>query len=148
MRIRKGWVWLTVGGLAALFLIVAIVLYMLGGPNQSALERLENISVIFLALSSVLVVLLLGALVGVGVWLALLLKDDIIPLMEQLSPKIEKLSQNAVEVSRTAVDTAVRVKGTTEFVSEEVVRPVISAYSTVAGLRAMIKTVTGRDRKR
>ena len=141
MRIRKGWVWLTVGGLTVLFLIVAVVLYMLGGPNQSALERLENISVIFLALSSVLIVLLLGALVGVGVWLALLLKDHIIPLLEQVSPKIEKLSQNAV-------DTTARVKGTTEFVSEEVVRPVISAYSTVAGLRAMIKTVTGRDRKR
>ena len=141
MRIRKGWVWLTVGGLVVLFLIVAVVLYMLGGPNQSALERLQNISVIFLALSSVLVVLLLGALVGVGVWLALLLKDHIIPLLEQVSPKIEKLSQNAV-------DTTARVKGTTEFVSEEVVRPVISAYSTVAGLRAMIKTVTGRDRKR
>ncbi len=141
MRIRKGWVWLTVGGLVALFLITAIVLYLLGGPGESALERLASISVIFLALSAVLVVLLLGALVGVGVWLALLLKDHIIPLLEQLAPKLGQLSQNAV-------DTAVRVKGTTEFVSEEVVRPVISAYSTVAGLRAMIKTVSGRDRKR
>ncbi|CCF83824.1 hypothetical protein [Nitrolancea hollandica] len=141
MHIRKGWVWLTLGGLVALFLIIAVVLYLLGGPDESALERLTSISIIFLTLSAVLVVLLLGALVGVSVWLALLLKDHIIPLLEQLGPKLGQISQNAV-------DTAVRVKGTTEFVSEEVVRPVISAYSTVAGLRAMIKTVTGRDRKR
>lgn len=141
MGIRKGWVWLAVGGQVALFLITAIVLYMLGGPGESALERLASISVIFLSLTAVLVVLLLGTLVGVSVWLALLLKDHIIPLLEQLAPRLGQLSQDAV-------DTAVRVKGTTEFVSEEVVRPVISAYSTVAGLRAMIKTVTGRDRKR
>lgn len=141
MRIRKGWVWLTVGGLVALFVIIAIVLYLLGGPDESALERLASISVIFLALSAVLAVLLLGALVGVSVWLALLLKDHIIPLLEQLTPKVGQFTQNAV-------DTAVRVKGTAAFVSEEVVRPVISAYGTVAGLRAMIKTVTGRGRKR
>jgi hypothetical protein len=141
MGIRKGWVWLIVGGLVALFIILGVVLYLMGGPGQSPLERLHDISVIFLALTSVLVVLLLGALVGVSIWLALLLKDRIIPLLEQLTPRVEQLSQNAV-------DTAVRVRGTTQFVSEEVVRPVISAYGTVAGLRAMIKTVTGRDRKR
>jgi hypothetical protein len=38
--------------------------------------------------------------------------------------------------------TATRVRGTTEFVSEEVASPIISAYSAVAGWRAMIKTVT------
>lgn len=141
MRLGKGWVWVTVGGLIALFFIFAIVLYVLGGPDESALERLVGISVIFLALSTVLVVILLGALVGVSIWLALLLKDHVIPLLEQLTPRLGQLSQNAV-------DTAVRVRGTTEFVSEEVVRPVISAYSTVAGWRALIKTVTKGDRKR
>lgn len=127
---RKGWLWLIVGGLVVLFVVVFVVLYLLGGSDQAPLERIRDISIIFLMLGSVLVVLLLGALVGVGVWLALLLKDKVIPLLEQLT------------------QTAFRVRGTTEFVSEQVAEPIISAYGTVAGIRAMIRTVTGRDRRR
>ncbi|MBX5446702.1 hypothetical protein [Sphaerobacter sp.] len=127
---RRGWVWVTVGVLLVIFIGLFVLLYLLGGADQSPLERTRDISIIFLSLSGVLVVLLLGALVGVTVWLALLLKDRVIPLLEQLT------------------EAAVRVRGTTEFVSEEVVSPIISAYGTVAGLRAMIRTVTGRDRRR
>ncbi|MDI3341554.1 MAG: hypothetical protein QJR03_13605 [Sphaerobacter sp.] len=127
---RRGWVWVTVGVLLVVFIGLSILLYLLGGADQAPLERIRDISVVFLALGTVLVVLLLGALVGVGVWLALLLKDKVIPLLEQLT------------------EAAARVRGTTEFVSEEVVSPIISAYGTVAGLRAMIRTVSGRDRKR
>ncbi|ACZ39541.1 hypothetical protein [Sphaerobacter thermophilus] len=127
---RRGWVWVTVGVLLVIFIGLFVLLYLLGGADQSPLERTRDISIIFLSLSGVLVVLLLGALVGVMVWLALLLKDKVIPLLEQLT------------------EAAARVRGTTEFVSEEVVSPIISAYGTVAGLRAMIRTVTGRDRRR
>lgn len=127
---RRGWVWVTVGVLLVIFIGLFVLLYVLGGADQSPLERTRDISIIFLSLSGVLVVLLLGALVGVMVWLALLLKDQVIPLLEQLT------------------EAAARLRGTTEFVSEEVVSPIISAYSTVAGLRAMIRTVTGRDRRR
>lgn len=127
---RKGWLYLTVGVLVVLFIGLFIILYILGGADQSPLERTRDISIIFISLSGILLVLLMGALVGVGVWLGLLIKDRIIPLLEQLT------------------ETAARVRGTTEFVSEEVVSPIISAYSTLAGIRAMIKTVTGRDRKR
>lgn len=127
---RKGWLYLTVGVLLVVVVGLFILLYVLGGANQAPLERTRDIAVVFLALSGILVVVLLGALVGVSVWLALLLKDKIIPLLEELT------------------ETAARLRGTTEFVSEEVVGPIISAYGTVAGIRAMIKTVTGRDRKK
>ncbi len=125
---RKGWIWVTVIALTVIFVGAGVGLYFLGGKNQSPLERLLDISVIFLSLSMVLVVLLLGALVGVGVWISLLLKDHAIPLLEQLT------------------GTVTRVRGTTEFVSEEVASPIISFYSRVAGVRALVKTVTGRDR--
>lgn len=127
---RKGWLWLTIGALLVIFVGLFVLLYLLGGADQSPLERTRDISIIFLMVASVLTVLLLGALVGVGVWVSLLLKDRIIPLLEQLT------------------DTATRVRGTTAFVSEEVVSPIISAYGTVAGWRALIRTVTGRDRRR
>lgn len=127
---RKGWLWVIVIGLVVLFVGSFVLLYILGGEDQSALERTRDISIIFLAMSSVLVVILMGALVGVSVWLGLMIKDRIIPLLEQLT------------------ETATRVKGTAEFVSEGVARPIISAYATMAGIRATLRTVTGKDRKR
>ncbi len=126
---RKGWVWVSVITLLVVFIGSGVGLYFLGGSDQSALERLMNISVIFLTLSMVLVVLLMGVLVGVGVWVSLLLKDNVIPLLEQLT------------------GTVTRVRGTAEFVSEEVASPIISFYSRVAGIRALVKTVTGRNRR-
>ncbi|HUY99760.1 MAG TPA: hypothetical protein VMU89_05380 [Thermomicrobiaceae bacterium] len=127
---RKGWVGLIVGILLVVFIGLTVLLYLLGGSNQSALERLRDISIVFMTLMGILVVLLMGALVGVAVWLSLMIKDRVIPLLEQLTAA------------------ATRLRGTAEFVSEEAVSPIISAYSTVAGIRAAIRTVTGRDRKR
>ena len=126
---RKGWLWVTVIGLVVLFVVLFVVLYLLGGSDQSALERITNIAVIFLALSVVLVVLLIGALVGVIVWFSLRIKDGAIPIFGQVT------------------ETIARVRGTTEFIGEEAAKPVISFYSRVAGIRALIKTVTGRDRR-
>jgi hypothetical protein len=127
--VRKGWLWVTVIGLVVLFVVLFVVLYLLGGSDQSALERIMEITVIFLGLSAVLVVLLMGALVGIIVWFALRIKDGAVPVLEQLT------------------ETIARVRGTTEFIGEEAAKPVISFYSRVAGIRALIKTVTGRDRK-
>lgn len=126
---RKGWLYLSVIGLVVLFVVLFVVLYLLGSPSESALERTTEISIIFLALSMVLVVLLMGALVGATLWLVFLLKDKVIPLLEQLT------------------DAAARVRGTAEFVGEEVAAPIISFYSSVAGVRALIKTVTGTGKK-
>lgn len=127
---RRGWVWLIVGVLFVVFIGIAVVLYLLGGANQAPLERLRDMSIVFLTLLGIISVLLMGALVGVALWLSLMIKDRVIPLLEQLTAA------------------ASRMRGTTEFVSEEVVSPIISAYSTVAGIRAAIRTVTGRDHKR
>ncbi|MCM8748169.1 hypothetical protein NET02_03340 [Thermomicrobiaceae bacterium CFH 74404] len=123
---RRGWVILIVVGLLALFIGLFILLYVLGGPEQSALERVRDIAVIFLALAMVLVVLLLGVLVGVGIWLGLLIKDRLIPLLE------------------VATQTAVRARGTVEFVGESVARPIIRTYGRIAAVRALVRTVSRR----
>lgn len=121
---RQGWLGVIIGGVAVLLIALIVGLYLLGGDHQSPLERLRDISLVFITVGIVLWIMLMAALVGVVVWLALLIKDRIIPLLEELT------------------STAKRVHGTTNFVSEEVAKPVISTYSSVAGLRAMIKTVT------
>jgi hypothetical protein len=128
---RQGWLWVILGGVAVLLIALIVGLYLLGGDHQSPLERLRDISLVFITIGIVLFILLMAALVGVVVWLVLLLKDKVIPLLEELTA------------------TASRAHGTANFVSEEVARPIISTYSRFAGLRAMIKTVTrGVDPKK
>lgn len=126
---RQGWLWLIAGGVLVVLIGLIVGLYLLGDSDQAPLERFRDISVVFLSLGLVMVVLLVGVLVGVGVWVGLLIKDKVIPLLEQLTA------------------TAARLRGTTEFVSEEVASPIISAYSSVAGIRALIKTVAGRPKQ-
>jgi hypothetical protein len=121
---RQGWLWVIVGGVALLLIGLIVGLYLLGGDHQSPLERLRDISLVFITVGIVLFIMLMAGLVGAVLWLVLLLKDKVIPLLEELTA------------------TARRVHGTTNFVSEEVARPVISTYSSIAGLRAMIRTVT------
>lgn len=123
---RRGWIWVIVGGLLVLFVILFVVLYLLGGPEQSPLERVRDIAVIFLALATVLVVLLLGVLVGVAIWLGLLIRDHLIPLLA------------------AATETMTKAKGTVEFVGETIARPIIRTYGRVAALRALIRTLTHR----
>jgi hypothetical protein len=103
-------------------------LYIAGGADQSALERIRDIAIVMIGVLIILSTLLLVLLVAVSLYVALTIKDKIIPIMESL------------------LDTANRVKGTTEFLTEEVASPVISAYGTVAKARAMTRIVTGRDR--
>ncbi|MEX2426225.1 MAG: hypothetical protein WD401_05605 [Thermomicrobiaceae bacterium] len=121
---RQGWLWVIVGGVAILLIGLVVGLYFLGGDHQSALERLRDISLVFISIGVVLFIMLMAGLVGAVLWLVLLLKDKVIPLLEEVTA------------------TASRARGTTNFVSEEVAKPIISTYSSVAGLRAMIKTVT------
>jgi hypothetical protein len=103
-------------------------LYILGDSDQSALERLRDIAVLVIGFFALMTVVLMLAITGLLLYLVLTIKDRVVPVMETLQ------------------DTAERVKGTTEFLSEEMVAPVISVYGTVARARAMTRTVTGRDR--
>jgi hypothetical protein len=108
---------------------LSVGLYMLGSSEASALEKLRDIMIVYLGLLWVIVVLLMAVLVGVLVWVALMLKDKVIPLLE------------------TIQETVARLKGTAEFMSEEVASPVISFYGSVAKIRTMSKIFTSRDGK-
>jgi hypothetical protein len=103
-------------------------LYILGDSDQSALERLRDIAILVIGLFALVTVVLMLVITGLLLYLTLTIKDRVIPIMETLQ------------------DTAERVKGTTEFLSEEVAAPVISVYGTVARARTMTRVVTGRDR--
>src|SRR4051812_62594 len=126
------WKWWAIGGgvgFLVLFILLSWLLYSLGESNQSPLQRLESIAVIYIVLLFLIVVLLLAAITAALGYLVFQIKDRVIPLLE--------------EITRTAK----RVRGTTEFVSEEAVKPILNVAGTYAKIRAMQRTVTGKSKK-
>ena len=126
-------IWAIAGGLGTLVVLALIIwgLYVLGGADQSALERLRDIAVIFVVLLFLLVVVFLAAIAAALAFLVFQIKDRVIPLLEELT------------------GTARRVRGTAAFVTEEAVKPIVSIASSYARIRAMGRTVVGKDgRKR
>ncbi len=125
--------WYVIGGsLGALIVLGLIIfgLYMLGDDDQSALERLRDIAVIFIVLLLFLVTVLLAGITAGLLYLILQIKDRVIPALEELTATLK------------------RVKGTTDFMTEEAVKPIISVASSIAGVRAMAKTFTERPKKK
>jgi hypothetical protein len=116
--------------IAALVVLALIVwgLYSLGGADQAPLERLRDIAVIFVILLFLLTVVVLAGIVAALVYLAFQIKDEVIPLLHE------------------ATHTARVVRGTTEFMSEEAVRPVIGAVGSYARLRGMMNAVKPKKR--
>ena len=126
----KWWALLAVLILGLIVVGVGYGLYQLGGADQAPLERLRDIIIIFLAFQLLLATIALAGIVAGLVFLIIVLKDQVIPLLTELT------------------ETAKRVRGTTEFMTEEAVKPIITAAGQAAKLRAMVRTVTGQDRKR
>jgi hypothetical protein len=124
--------WAALAILITLLVVIAIGygLYQLGGADQAPLERLRDIAVIFLVFQLLLVTIILGGIAAGLVFLIMVLKDQIIPLLTELT------------------ETVRRLRGTTEFMTEEAVKPLITAAGQAAKMRAMVRTVTGADRKR
>lgn len=116
-------------GLLIVLLLIGWGLYALGDADQSALERLRDIAVIFVVLLFLVTVILLAGITAALVFLAMQIKDRVIPLLEE------------------ATGTVRRVRGTTNFITEEAVRPLINVASGYSRLRKMRNTVTGKTKR-
>ena len=120
----KWWALLAILILGLIVVGISFVLYQLGGADQAPLERLRDIVIIFLGFQLMLVTIILAGIAAGLVYLILVLKDQVIPLLTELT------------------ETAKRLRGTTEFMTEEAVKPIISAAGKAAKVRAMVRTVT------
>jgi hypothetical protein len=127
-----------VAGLVALIVFVGIIvgLYMLGGDHQSALEKLRDIAIIFSQLLMLVTVILLAAITAALIWLVMKIKDQVMPMLDE-----------GLGILREFKGTATRVKNTTNFVTEEAARPIVTAAGQVARVRAMSRFVTGKTHK-
>lgn len=126
-----------IAGLVALLVFVGIIvgLFMLGGDHQSALEKFRDISIIFSQLLMLVVVILLAAITAALIWLVMKIKDQVIPMLDE-----------ALAILKEFKGTAGRVSDTTNFVTEEAVKPLLTAAGQFAKIRKMGKVVTGKDK--
>ncbi len=115
--------WLILGavavGLVLLGLIVATVAWLSSNPAQT--ETFRDIVIIFMAVESLLIGLVLIILVVQLSRLTALIQNEVKPILDSTN-----------ETIRT-------VRGTTTFLSENLVSPVIRINSSVAGIRRALK---------
>ncbi len=134
------------GGVKKVAIIAAIVvtivmvalivgLYLLGGDHQSALEKLRDIAIIFSQFLMLVVVILLAAIVAALVWLVMKVKDQVMPMLDE-----------GLAILREFKGTASRIQGTTSFVTEEAVKPIVTAAGQYAKIRKMGQIVTGKSK--
>ena len=90
---------------------------------MSFLAHVRDLSIIFLALESIVTLAMLTILIW-QIWrLTKMLQTEILPVL------------------RDAQDTVATVRGTTTFVSDNVVQPVVSTTGKVAGMRRTVEVL-------
>jgi hypothetical protein len=118
-----------------------IGLYILGDEDVSALERLRDVTIVFLGLVWLFILALLAIMVFVMVWVAFQIKNRVLPMLEDILATVKATSSETTE-------TVKRARGTVEFVSEQVAAPLIARAARVARWRATARMfVTGKDKR-
>lgn len=117
--------------------LIALVLFVIVGgaiygmaAHPAATSVLRDISIIALALVTLVIGLFLVVLIFQLQSLIVLLRDEIKPILD------------------SANETANTVRGTTTFVSDAVVTPLIQVASIASGVGQTFKTLAGTGRKR
>jgi len=85
---------------------------------------IRDIAIIIIAIQSIVI----GVLLGVLVW--------------QLWRLVKMLQNEVQPILKDAQDTVGTVRGTTTFVSEAVVNPVVKTSSTLVGMRRAVSSIT------
>ena len=119
-----------IGILVVVIVLLVVMCYLLfSRPTET--EIIKNISVIILALESIVVLLLLGVVIGMLWWLIQTLERKITPILDTTNETVNNVSE-----------TVNTVRGTATFVSDTVVSPVIKVVSYASGVKRAIKTLT------
>ncbi|HOV49401.1 MAG TPA: hypothetical protein PLM06_12295 [Anaerolineae bacterium] len=111
------------GAVLLLALLVAAIVLMAQHPNATTVVR--DIAIVFVAVETFLIGMALLVLIVEIQTLIKVLREEIQPML------------------RSVNDTAATVRGTTEFMSENLVSPVIKAVSFTAGVRQVLGDLFG-----
>ena len=110
-----------------LLVVMCYLLYSAPGPTAT----IRDISIILLALESIVVLLLLGVVIGMLWWLIQTLEKKITPILDTTN-----------ETVNTVSETVNTVRGTATFVSDTVVSPIIKVISYASGVKRAVQTLT------
>jgi hypothetical protein len=113
--------------LVLVVLLLPIVLVFTSPGSDSWLVKVRDMSIIYSSLFMCVGAILFIAMTGLLALIAFMIRDHIVPALEK------------------ADETLQTVKGTTTFVSESVVAPIIKAAGVAAGARAMVQTLMRRN---
>jgi hypothetical protein len=95
---------------------------------MSALATARDLSIILLALESIIIGIILAVLVIQVIQLVRLLREEVLPVL------------------RSTQETASTVRGTATFVSDRVVQPVVKVSSYTAGVRQAVSVLFGKNK--
>jgi hypothetical protein len=119
------------GIIAGLLVLVAlllpiILLFTQPLPENNWLIGLRDVSVIYTAMFLCVGAILFIVMTGLIAFIAFMIRDRIVPVIEKVDETVKTVS------------------GTTTFVSESVVSPIIKTAGAAAGARAMVQTLMRR----
>jgi membrane protein implicated in regulation of membrane protease activity len=124
---RKILIWTAIGAIVVLALLIVFIVFLLQPTTNTALIR--DIFIIFLALESLLIGAALVILIVQIAMLINLLQNEIKPILDSTNETVSNL------------------RGTTTFLSDNLVEPVIKLNEYLAGLTQAIRLVGLARRK-
>jgi len=115
--------WTVAGIVAGAILLLALISLMVFGllQNSSVTANIRDIFIIFMAIESLIIGVALVVLIIQVASLINLLQNEVRPILKSTSETVNTL------------------RGTTEFLSENLVEPVIKLNSSIAGLRRILE---------
>jgi len=119
---RRTMIGLIIGGVVLLALIIAGVVFLLSQPADTT-GKIRDVFIIFMALESILIGLALIILIVQIAQLINLLQNEIKPIIDSTNETVSTL------------------RGTTQFLSDNMVKPVIKLNEYLAGMQQLFRFV-------
>ena len=120
--------YIVLGAVLALIVLLLPIVLVFTSPTSSTswLVNVRDMSIIYASLFMCVGAILFIVMTTLIAFIAFMIRDHVVPALEK------------------ADDTLQTVKGTTTFVSESVVAPIIKVAGAAAGARAMVQTLMRR----
>jgi nitrate reductase gamma subunit len=124
---RAAIIGISIGAILLLALVILSVIYLLNPGTDTA--RFRDVFIIFMALESIIIGLVLIILVVQIARLINLLQNEIKPILDSTNETVSTL------------------RGTTQFLSDNIAEPIIKLNEYFAGLQSFIKLIRPAGRK-
>jgi len=126
LRKRRLILGLSIAGLVVILaLLILATIWAVQPQNQGVTRGLRDVAIIFLAFLSIVIGAMLVALLYQVTMLTLLVRDEVKPMLESIN------------------ETMNTVRGTTVFMSNNIVDPTIKVASTLSGVWRTLETLAG-----